>query len=193
MRGNKKLKYYNPFNVCVGDKVQFCFFDNKMLKGKVLSIEYPQLLVNANYNIYLIYIGQIKRKLITLFQQHCHIILFYDKLHNELELPPYICGIKDFILTTQLFNFYLLTQKVTRLGKTHTQSFLLIFEFEFSKKIIGNAWGLGRIYDTPFLLDTLHHHTQKRNKNPFLLFPILCSCRNVCIKRTRKSRLSPSF
>ena len=57
-KGFKKLKYYNPFDIKLKDKIKFCFFDNKILIGKVLEIDYPLLLVNSNYDNYVIYIGQ---------------------------------------------------------------------------------------------------------------------------------------
>ena len=54
----KRLRYYNPYNIKPKDNIKFCFFDNKVFYGKVLEIDYPLLLVNSNYDNYVIYIGQ---------------------------------------------------------------------------------------------------------------------------------------
>ena len=62
---NKKLKYYNPFNVKLNDFVEFSFWNNKKYQGKIIEIDYPLLLVKSNYETYLIYIGQINNKLLA--------------------------------------------------------------------------------------------------------------------------------
>lgn len=64
MKVNKKLKYYNPFNVKKNDKVVFCYSDNQEKIGQILDIDYPLVLINVSYNIFVIYIGQIKRKIV---------------------------------------------------------------------------------------------------------------------------------
>ena len=63
-KGIRKLKYYNPFNVKKNDNVVFCYSDNQEKIGKILDIDYPLVLINVNYNIFVIYIGQIKRKIV---------------------------------------------------------------------------------------------------------------------------------
>ena len=65
MRGHKKLKYYNPFNVKLNDFVEFSFWNDKKYKGKIIEIDYHLLLVKSNYETYLIYIGQINNKLLA--------------------------------------------------------------------------------------------------------------------------------
>jgi hypothetical protein len=60
-KGIKKLKYYNPFDIKENDNVVF-FFDRQGFYGKVLQIDYPLVLINSQYNLFLVYIGQIKRK-----------------------------------------------------------------------------------------------------------------------------------
>ena len=68
-KGIKKLKYYNPFNVKKNDNVVFCYSDNQEKIGKILDFDYPLVLINVNYNIFVIYIGQIKRKIVACNQK----------------------------------------------------------------------------------------------------------------------------